>query len=151
MVPNSLAVERAAVVAVIDPDAYGTGAQNTSYFPLKDFRRFMAIVMAGDFVSTGKIDAKFTVYTDNQGGGALDVPGAAITQLTEAGTDSNKQAIIEFNTDLIAGNTAYTHGRLTMTLTTAGADSAAVVLGFDPVHGPASDSDLAAVDEIVHV
>lgn len=145
---NSLPSERAAIVAVIDPDAYSNGALQTGYFPLKDFARFMGIVMAGDIVSTGTIDAKFTVYTDDSGGGALDVTGAAITQLTQAGTDSNKQAVINLNTDALAGSTKYTHGRLVCTLGTAGADFAALVLGFDPRYAPASDSDATTVDSI---
>lgn len=145
---NSLPSERAAVVAAIDPDAYGAGTVYSGYIALKNFERLMAIILAGDFVSTGKIDAKFVAYTDDQGNGAADVAGTSITQLTEAGTDSNKQAIINLNTDTLAGS-GKTHVRLAMTLTTAGADSGAVVLGFDPKYAPASDSDASTVDEIV--
>jgi hypothetical protein len=145
---NSLPTERMALVAVIDPDAYSNGAQTTGYFALKDFARFAALIMAGDIVSTGTVDAKLTVYTDASGSGALDVTGAAMTQMTQAGTDSNKQAWINFNTDAVAGNTKYTHGRLTVTLGTAGADMAAAVFGFDPRYAPASDNDATTVDSI---
>lgn len=146
---NKLPSEVAAVVGVIDPDAYAAGAYTTDYIPLKNFHRFMAIVQAGDIVSTGTIDAKLTAYTNGSGSGALDVTGAAITQLTQAGTDSNKQAVINLNTDALAGATKYTHFRLTVTLGTAGADMSALVLGFDPRHSPASDTDATTVDEIV--
>ena len=145
---NSLPSERVAVVGNIDPDAYAAAAYTTGYIPLKDFHRFMAIIEAGDIVSTGTVDAKLTAYTSDAGAGAFDIPGAAITQLTQAGTDSNKQAVINLNADTLAGSTKYTHFRLTVTLGTAGADMSAIVLGLDPRHAPASDSDASTVDSI---
>ena len=83
--------------------------------------------------------------------GALDIPGAAITALTQAGTDADKQAVINFNTDLLAGSTLYTHFRLAMTTAVADCDAGAIVLGFDPRYAPASDNDATTVDEIVTV
>lgn len=145
---NQLPSERAAVVGNIDPDAYAAGTYTTDYIPLKDFGRFMAVVQAGDIVATGTVDAKLIGYTSSAGAGAADITGAAITQLTQAGTDSNKQAVINLNTDSLAGATKYTHFRLSVTLGTAGADLGAVVLGFDPLYGPASDTDAATVDSI---
>jgi len=148
---NKTPSEVAAIVGNIDPDAYAASTVATNeYIPLKFFRRFMAIVQAGDIVSTGTIDAKLISYTNGSGGGAADITGAAITQLTQAGTDSNKQVIINLNTDLLAGSTA-THFKLSVTMGTAGADLSAIVLGFDPLYCPASDNDVATVDEIVSV
>lgn len=146
---NKLPSEVAAVVGVIDPDAYAASTVTTNeYIPLKNFRRYMAIVQAGDIVSTGTVDAKLIAYTDGSGTGAFDIPGAAITQMTQAGTDSNKVAVINFNTDVLAGSTEYTHMKLSVTMGTAGADLGAIVLGFDPRTAPASDNDTAAVDSI---
>lgn len=145
---NSLPSERAAIVGVVDPDAYAAGSYTSDYFALKNFHRFMGIVLAGDLVASATLDAKFTVYTDGAGAGALDVPGAAMTQMTKAGSDDNKQAIVNFNVDAVAGNTRYTHARLTVTLGAAGGDVGAVVLGLDPRNAPASDSDATTVDSI---
>lgn len=147
---NLLPTEVAAVVGAIDPDAYGTGAQASNIVALKNFRRFMAVVQAGDIASTGTIDAKLVGYTSAGGAGAADIAGATITQLTQAGGDSNKQAIINLNTDSLAG-TAFTHFGLTVTMGTAGADMGAVIMGFDAPYGPASDSDAATVDSIKSV
>lgn len=145
---NKLPSEIAAVVGVIDPDAYAANTYTTGYIPMKLFRRFMAIVTVGDIVSTGVVNAKLIAYTSDAGAGAFDIPGAAITQMTEAGTDSNKQAVINFDTAALAGSTEYTHFRLSLALTVAGADAGAVVLGFDPLYGPASDNDASTVDSI---
>lgn len=146
---NKTPSEIAAVVGVIDPDAYAQSTVTSDYIAMKYFSRFMAVLTAGDIVSTGTIDAKLIAYTSSGGAGALDVPGSAITQLTQAGTDSNKQVVINFNTDVLAGPTKYTHFKLSVTLGTAGADFGAVVLGFEPRFGPASDADATTVDEIV--
>lgn len=149
---NKLPTEQAAVVACIDPDAYTAAAYSTGYIALKNFERFCAVVMAGDLGSSATINAKLTAATSAAGAGATDITGAAITALTQAGTDDNKQAIINLNTscDFLAGS-AYTHFRLTVTVGTATSDMGALVLGFNAKYDPASDSDSSAVDEIVSV
>lgn len=145
---NKLPSEVAAVVGVIDPDAYTASTYATGYIPLKNFRRFMAIVQVGTLGTAAVVNAKLIAYTDGSGTGPFDVPGAAITPLTQAGTDADKQAIINFDPAKLAG-TAYTHFTLSVTNTVEAMDASAVVLGFDPLYAPASGSDLAAVDEIV--
>ncbi len=148
MMQNATPSEQSAILGVVDPDAYTAAAYSTGYMPLKLFSRLQAIVMAGDLGASATINAKLTAYTDSSGGGALDIPGAAITALTQAGTDDNKQAIINVN---LAGSVAYTHARLTVTVGTATSDMGAIVLGFGPRYAPASDNDAASVDEIVTV
>lgn len=147
---NMLPTEHAALVTAIDPDAYAAGAHASGYVAMKNFRRFMIVVMAGDLGASATLDAKVVAYTDGAGGGATDVTGAAITQLTQAGSDSNKQAIINLSTDALAG-TAFTHFAVVMTVGTATSDAGVVVFGFDPLYGPASASDAASVDEIKSV
>lgn len=148
---NQTPSEAVALVGVIDPDAYSNAAYTTGYIPLKNFRRFMASIYVGTLGSSATVDAKLTAYTSAAGAGAYDIPGAAITQLTQAGTDSDKQAIINLNTDVLAGAIKYTHLRLTVTVGVAASDMGAAVYGFDPLYAPASDNDLSTVDEIVNV
>ncbi|MGV1017426.1 MAG: hypothetical protein ACOYBW_08625 [Fluviibacter phosphoraccumulans] len=147
---NLLPTEVAAVVGTIDPDAYAANTYLSGYIALKNFRRFMAVVQAGDLGASATLDAKLVGYTNGSGGGAADITGAAITQLTQAGSDSNKQAIINLNTDSLAG-LGFTHFAVSMTVGTATSDAAALVLGFDAPYAPASDSDAASVDEIKSV
>lgn len=147
---NKLPTEAVAVVGAIDPDAYTANTYVSNYIPLKNFRRFMAVLLVGTLGTAAVVNAKLIAYTDGSGGGAADIPGAAITPLTQAGTDADKQAVINLNTDALAG-TAFTHFRLSVTNTVEAMDFGAVVLGFDPLYAPASLSDLATVDEIVSV
>lgn len=148
MTLNTRLSERLAVVATIDPDAYGTGAQNSDYIDMALHQRILFIILAGTIASTGKID--FAVYGDTASGGAYAtaITGAAITQLTEAGTDSDKQAVVEVSAaDVQAQGLRYIRGVLT--LTTAGGDAGVVAVAGDTRYLPASNADLASVDEII--
>ncbi len=147
MLPNSLPSEQAAVVGVIDPDAYAAATYLSAAIDMSKFESIQAIVAVGDFVATATLDAKLT-SSATSGGSYTDVAGKAIAQMTAAGTDDNKQAVINCRaSELPAGHRFV---KLSVTLGTAGADLGAVVLGHNPGHAPASDNDLASVDEIVN-
>lgn len=145
MFSNSKPSERAAVVGVIDPDAYATNPYSTGWVDAAKFRSFMAIVCAGDLGSSATINAKIEQATTS-GGSPADVPGKTITALTQAGSDDNKQAVINFRGDDLTEG--YRWVRLTVTVGVATSDMGAVLLGFDPFDAPASDNDSAAVDSI---
>lgn len=151
---NQLASEMAAVVGNIDPDAYGTGNYDTGWIDASKFDRFMAIVQAGDLGSSATLDGKLQQASDASGTGAEDITGKAITQLTQAGTDSNKQAIINLKPEDMVGatlsfkNGTATHFRLRIAVGTATSDAGGIVLGLVPRYGAASDNDAATVDEI---
>lgn len=139
--------EKLAVVACIDPDAYATGAQTSDWVDMSKFRRVLFVVLAGTLGSSATLDAKLQEATDGSGTGAQDLSGKAITQLTQAGTDSDKQALIEVEaSNLSAG---FTHVACVMTVGTAASDCGVVALAGVPRYHPASDNDLASVDEIV--
>ena len=141
--------DRVAVLGVIDPDAYTAAAYDTGWIDVEAFGRVQAVIMAGDLGSSATIDAKLQSAETSSGTGVTDVSGGAITQLTQAGTDSNKQAIINCNVDNLPEGDKFV--KLIVTVGTATSDMGAILLGFDPRYAPASDSDAATVDEIVSV
>jgi hypothetical protein len=141
--------DRAAVVGIIDPDAYAAGTVTTGWIDMRQYNALMAIVMSGTLGASATLDAKFEQATNGSGAGAKDVTGALITQLTQAGTDSDKQAIINLWAEDLDVNNLFTHARLSMTVAVATSDAGAIVLGLDKRHGAASSGDLASVDEIV--
>lgn len=147
---NMLPSEQAAILGVIDPDAYAAGTYVTGWIDMSLWDRIQAIVMAGDLGASATLDAKVTVGTTSTGGTTADVTGGAITQLTQAGSDSNKQAIINLDVNqLAATHVAYQYMRLSMTVGTATSDAGGLVLGFGPKYAPADDNDASTVDEIV--
>lgn len=141
--------DRAAVVGVIDPDLNAAGAVSTGWVDASLFHSFLAVVMAGALGSSATLDAKLEQATDGSGTGAKDIAGKAITQLTDGGSDSDKQALINLFSDELDINNGFTHVRLTMTVATASSDSAGLLLGLDPRNDVASANDAATVDEIV--
>lgn len=142
---NILPSDRARVVGVIDPDLNTAGTVTTGWVAAADFANFLAIIMAGALGTSATLDAKIEEAQDGSGTGAQDLSGKAITQLTDAGSDSDKQALINIAASDLSDT--FTHIRLSMTVATASSDSAGLLLGFDARYEPAAD--LASVDEIV--
>ena len=140
--------ERVAVLGVIDPDANTATAYVSDYGDASKFNSFMAIGFAGVLGASATLDMKITQATSSAGAGAKDVTGKAITQLVKA-TDDDKQAIINVRADQLDVANGFSFVAITLTVGTATSDSSAVLLGLDPVHSTAADSDLASVAEII--
>lgn len=151
MNPNPLASMHGAVVGVIDPDVTVASTVVSAWIAAADFWLWMAIIMAGTLGVSATLDAKLEQAQDSSGTGAKDITGKLITQLTQADTDDDKQAIINLAPEELDVNAAtpFTHFRLSVTVAVATSDLSALVIGMAPRFGPANLRDLASVDEIV--
>lgn len=147
MNPNILPSNDAVLAGVIDPDLNAAGTYTTGWISMATFEAIQAIVLAGALGTSATLDAKLEQATDSSGTGAKDISGKALTQLTDAGSDSDKQAIINCRSDELDVNNGFTHVRLSMTVAVASSDSAAVVLGHYARYQPASA--ISSVDEVV--
>lgn len=147
MNPNINPSERARILGAIDPDAYAANSYSTGWIEAAKFDSFMAVVMAGDLGTSATLDAKLEQAKDGSGTTPADIEGKEITQLTQAGPDSNKQAVINLRPEELDTEDGYTHFRLTITVAEATSDAGAFVLGFDAKYGPGADAE--SVDEIV--
>lgn len=146
---TQLAHEIVVPVGRIDPDVQTAAAYSTGYIDASKFTKFLAVVMAGTLGSSATLDAKLEQATDGSGTGVKDITGKAITQLTQAGTDSDKDACISLDPSELDIANGFDFFRLTMTVGTATSDAGAIVLGIGPVYSPASDNDASSVDEYV--
>ena len=146
---NALPSEKAAIVATIDPDVTTASTVTSDWVAMKDFEQIMAIIMAGTLGSSATVDAKLEQATDSSGTGAKDISGKSITQLTQAGSDSDKQAIINLRGEELDVDNSFDYARLSITVAVATSDIGGIILGMNPRNLPASDNDLASVDEIV--
>lgn len=144
-----LFTEKVAVLGTIDPDAYGTGTQGTDWVDMSKFDQVGFVVQAGEFQSGAKLDFKVQEATSIAGADAQDLSGKAITQLTEAGTDDDKQAVVNVKAFELSMNDGYRYVRGLLTVTIDAIDAAVLVLGVDPRYSPASNFDLSSVDEII--
>ena len=143
----SLLTEKIAVLGAIDPDAYATGTQGTGYIDMKQFDQVAFVLLNGAMESGAKVDFKLQEAKTNSGGSLQDLSGKAITQLTQAGTDGDKQVIVVVKAAELSEGYRYVRG--VMTISVDAVDAGVVVLGGDPRYMPASDFDVSTVDEIV--
>lgn len=140
--------EKLAIVATIDPDVLTATTHDSDEVDMTKFRRVIFIIAAGTLGACATFDAK--LRGGASGSATNDISGKAITQLTKAGCDDDKQAIIEITSEeLQAVDPSYTHVSCRITVGAASCDGGMIALAGDARHGPAVGDDLASVDEIV--
>jgi hypothetical protein len=136
-------------LAVIDPVSQAAGTVTTGWISAANYVSFLGKLSVGALGASATVDAKFQQATDSSGTGAKDVAGSAITQLTKAGTDDNKQVWINLRSDRLDKNNAFTHIRLSVTVATAACLIYAEVLGIGPYQDPGTP--VTTLDEVVTV
>lgn len=147
MSPNTRPSDRVTLLGVVDPQS-ATTAKSTAWVPMAGFFAFLAKIKAGAFTTNATLDAKVECAEDGSGTNPEDVVGLAITQMTDAGSDDNKQALINFTPDQVASQFPdATHVRLTITPAVAAVLIDGELLGFDARQQPAAHA--ATVDEVV--
>lgn len=134
------------VLDVINPQS-ATTVQGTGWNSMANFDAVMAVLLAGALGSSATLDAKFQQATSSAGAGAKDITGKAITQLTQAGTDANKQVLINVFASQLDVTNGFTYVKLTMTPATSTALIGAVLLGVNGRYQPPSHG--TTVDEVV--
>ena len=141
--------EMAAIAATIDPASLTANTYVSDWVDMSKFEQVLAVILLGAIATNGTFDAKLRQAVNGSGGSAKDITGKALTQLTEVGTDSNKQALIQCRQDELDVAGGFSFVALSITTATAATIAGAVLLGLNPTYGPASGYDLASVDEIV--
>ncbi len=149
MWPSLKPSQRAIVAGSINPQS-ATTVKTTGWIDVAQFANLLAVISVGVISSTGTVDAKLQQATDNSGTGAKDITGKSITQLTQAGSNSNTQALINLKNDELDANGGFRYVQLSVTPATAAALISANVLGFDPSYGPADTQAAASVVQIVN-
>jgi len=135
-----------AVVATIDPDAYTAATYTTDGVDMDVFPQCIFIVMVGDMETGSTVDFSIRRSTDNSTFVAMS-PAKAITQLTAAGTDDDKQVVVHVDAAELGDGYRYCLGSLVVA--DAASDAAVVAIADHSRYKPATDYDLASVDEIV--
>lgn len=147
---NSQAMsERLALVGAIDPQTVSVGTANTDVVDMSKIRRVIFVVAAGTLGASATLD--FAVKGDTASGGSFSttVTGKSITQLTKAGSDDNKQVIVEVTAEEAAAQ-GFRYLRGLLTIGTANSPACVIVMADGLRYSDASENDLASVDEIVN-
>lgn len=141
------ASEQIALVSALDPASLSANTYYSDWILADDFERFMAIVLVGAITTNGTCDIAISQATDGSGTGAKDV--VAATQLTQAGTDSNKQVVLQCNTSQLDLAGGFRYVAVEVVTATAASIAGAALLGLNPRYAPANAYDVASVDEVV--
>lgn len=148
MYANARISEQVAILATLDPVSQGVGTISTGWVSMGKFARLVALIQTGVLGAAATVDAKLQQATDAAGTGVKDITAKAITQIVKA-TGDNKQAEIDLRDDELDVNNNFAFVRLTLTVGGAASLVGAAVIGAVPRNGLASDSNQAAVAQIV--
>jgi hypothetical protein len=142
----ALPSEKAGVVSTIDPANITNTTANGDYVDMSKFHEVMFIAL------TGAMDATFDFLIresqDTGGTGEQNLTGKAITQET-GGDEDNLQWVINVKSAELAQGYRFVRPRVT---TGTGTTNLIAVIGIalSPRFAPASDDDLASVDQIIN-
>lgn len=140
--------EIACPLYVLHPISVSNGAEAfTSYVSLRDYHRAFILIEVGVMSSGSTIDAVVHQATDTSGSSPKHLSTSlAITQLTQAGSDSNSIVGIEVRTELLDVDNGYDCIALGYTVGTAASIMSIEIYGLVPRYAPVATT---AWDEIV--
>ena len=155
---NNLPSERLPVIAALDPIAgttqTGTGSSGDHYTDIVDmskFRQAMFVVSAGAFGTSAALAITLVEAATSYVSLGTTITGKTATALLEAGSDDNKQVVL--NLSQAEMTAAYKWAACKMVLTVGSGYLSAIGIGYDPRYAEPwttiSWGDLASVDEIV--
>jgi hypothetical protein len=149
MFPNAKGSEQLSVLATLDPSNQAAGAANSAWVPLASHLCLLALVQTGALGTGATVDAKLQQAVDASGTGAKDVSGKTITQLTQAASGANRQALINLRAEELDVNNGFAYVRLVVTVAVAAANTSAQLLGVNPRLASAEVANQAAVAQVV--
>ena len=116
---------------------------------MSNFHALVASIETGALGTSATLDAKLQQALDSSGTSAKDITGKAITQLTQAGGGSAKQALINVKPEELDTVNGFGFVRLSITVGVAASLAGAQLLGVNPRYATADAFNQAAVAQIV--
>ena len=117
-------------------DSFGAGNHDTAYVSLQDYHRAAILINVGDMATNATLDALLYQGTSTAGAGAKVITGKAITQLTQAGGDSDTLLCIELQTEELDVDGAFDCIMLRLTVAEAAVECSAWIFGLEPRFPP---------------
>ncbi len=123
-------------LVVAHPDSVAPGTITSDRVDAGYYHRMFLYVDVGDIVATGTVDIKLTQATTAAGAGVKDITGKAITQLTQAGGDSDSIVGIELRAEELDVNNGFNWVGVVIVVGTAAAELSAVLMKIIPRYEP---------------
>lgn len=138
--------EEWALIATIDPIDANNADSSTDIIDMSKFSEVAFVIALGVINASATFD--FAVYEDEASNmaGEAAMSGKSITQLTGAGSDGAKQAIVSVKAEELSAGCRYIRG----TMANSAHSQLACVLAFARrKYESQTEDDLSTVDEIV--
>ena len=148
MAYNQALTERMALVSTLDPVSQSADTVASDVVDMQNFRRVIFILSVGAMGTGSKVDMTIKGDTASNGSFATTITGKAITQLTQAGTDANKQVMVEVTAEEVAAQ-GFRYIRAAVVVAVEASLISLVGLGEFMRYSNATAKDLSSVDEIV--
>ena len=132
--------ERMELLTVIHPDLHGPGTYWTPWISMAGRHKALCIALVGDIGVTGTVDVELHEATDAAGTGAKAIAGKAITQLTQAGGDSDDACAINLRTEEMDCANGFAFIRARMDCLVASSNAAVLILGNVPRYAPVTQT-----------
>lgn len=136
--------DRVVLLAAINPQS-ATTVQSSGWVAMDLYESLLAEIRVGTISSSGTVDAKLQQATSSGGAGAKDITGKSITQLTQAGSNSNSQAFINVTAGDLDSANGFNYVQLSITPATAAALITGALYGFDAKFAGANATSVVQV------
>lgn len=137
--------EMHALLDKLDPDSYAAAEYNTGYNSLQQYHRAVVMLMVGDMQAGATVDLDIEQATDTSGTSAKAITGKSITQLTQAGSDSDKVVFVEIRTEELDVDNAFDCINAELTVGTNSVEAALVIFGCEPRYPPVPTTNMEEV------
>lgn len=145
-----MAENRIAIVGTVDPGALTATTHTTDIIDMQKHLEVGFIILLGTLGSSATVDFTVSASANSNMSSSAVLTSRTITQLTQAGTDSNKQVIVWVRGIEIATiNPQYRYIQGTLTVGTATSGAGVVVISTGQRSGASVDHNLASVDQVV--
>lgn len=122
-------------------DSIGVAVNTSARVSLANYHRAWFFLDVGDMGQAATIDVQLYQATALTGGSTAVITGKAITQLTQAGSDSNKLCCIELQTEELDVDGGYEHVYVVLTVAGAACELSWCLFGCEPRFAPTATTN----------
>lgn len=123
-------------LASMHADSFAAGEHNSGYVALNNYHRAVILIDVGDLAATATLDVDLEQATSTAGAGAKAITGKSITQLTQAGGDSDDLVCMELRTEELDVDGGFDCINVEVTVANAAAEFSVWIFGYEPRFPP---------------
>jgi hypothetical protein len=130
------------LLAIEHADSQAAGTHASAWVNVRNYHRLALVLSVGEMQAGATFDAQLRQATDTAGTGAKVIADKAttgtkaITQLTQAGGDSDDPIVIELQTEELDVTNGFDCVQFSIVVANAAVEYCAMLFGFEPRYPP---------------